>query len=293
MWQRQILGIPVEISYFTLIFFILYPLVGLWWEGVLLFALLISHELAHIFMARAYAVEVKRLEIWPFGGVARLADIEEDAFIEAAIALAGPVHNLLLFFGGLLLWQLEVFTNPYWIGIYSRVNLGLALFNLLPAWPLDGSRVYRLHLSRILSPKEVEVRLKLVSRLTALFLVVIGVLSFIWYSGQLDFIIAGILLLFASRKDVYEKQGSFPVSLWQKKSQMINEGIMQGEALVVHQATPVYEVIDQLTPGKIYVIFVVDDSLKLLGILSEGRVAEAILYKDSDTEMGDLVEKHC
>lgn len=114
------------------------------------FASLILHELAHSLMARHYNVEIKSITLFVFGGVAELGSEPRTAGHEFLIALAGPVMSLALalgfWFAGVLLSAFEIASLSSAISYLALVNLVLALFNLLPAFPLDGGRILRAYL---------------------------------------------------------------------------------------------------------------------------------------------------
>lgn len=113
-----------------------------------LFASLLLHELAHSVVARHLGVPIKSITLFLFGGVAELEAEPTSAQVEFWIALAGPVMSLCLAIG---FWTLEHLTTLLAcpaavvtvLSYLALVNLVLALFNLLPAFPLDGGRVLR------------------------------------------------------------------------------------------------------------------------------------------------------
>jgi Zn-dependent protease/predicted transcriptional regulator len=110
-----------------------------------LFASVLVHELGHALTARAYGVRTREITLWLLGGVAQLERIPRARGAEAVIAIVGPLVSLSLagLFGLLRgLWPSEG-SLAFLLGYLSVVNLSLALFNLLPALPLDGGRVLR------------------------------------------------------------------------------------------------------------------------------------------------------
>ena len=115
--------------------------------SVLFFASIVAHELGHAVVANALRVPVRRITLFLLGGVAHLAHEPRRARDEFAIAAAGPLVSLAL--AGLFavpallgdVWLAPVLRHPAtWL---AWANLGLALFNLVPAFPLDGGRMLR------------------------------------------------------------------------------------------------------------------------------------------------------
>lgn len=115
---------------------------------VLFFACLVLHELAHSVVARRYGIQINGITLFVFGGVAELEREPETAGSEFWMALAGPVMSLAL---AALFWALTAASalagasGPVEtvLRYLAQINLVLALFNLVPAFPLDGGRILR------------------------------------------------------------------------------------------------------------------------------------------------------
>jgi Zn-dependent protease/CBS domain-containing protein len=130
-------------------------------EGVVLllavFACVVLHELGHALTAKRYGVRTRDITLWPIGGVARLERIPERPSQEVAIAVAGPAVNVVIALAlamlpGVLpaaLGDLRALLGhasgipESFLGDLLFVNLILVLFNLIPAFPMDGGRVLR------------------------------------------------------------------------------------------------------------------------------------------------------
>ncbi len=121
---------------------------------VLLFLCVLLHEFGHIFAARRYGVQTPYVTLLPIGGVAQLERIPEQPLQELVIALAGPAVNVViaaalyfaLLLGGGVPLRESVEVQNAGVSLFARlasVNLFLALFNLIPAFPMDGGRVLR------------------------------------------------------------------------------------------------------------------------------------------------------
>ena len=119
---------------------------------VLLFLCVLLHEFGHIFAARAFGVATPEVILLPIGGVARLERIPERPSEEFLIAIAGPAVNvaiaaLLVLVGGANLAPDHLVAiesmNASLVDRLAEVNVFLAVFNLIPAFPMDGGRVLR------------------------------------------------------------------------------------------------------------------------------------------------------
>ena len=119
---------------------------------ILLFACVLAHEFGHIFMARRFGVTTPTVTLLPIGGVAQLERIPEKPSEEFLVAIAGPLVNvviaavLVIFFGASLdPRHLAGMDNAavHMLDRLAAVNIFLVVFNLIPAFPMDGGRVLR------------------------------------------------------------------------------------------------------------------------------------------------------
>lgn len=112
--------------------------------AVLLCASVVLHELGHALVARYYRLTVRSITLFALGGVAEIDGTSSDPTQEFLIAIAGPVVSLVLALVSGVLW----FASPWTVGAMLALHLALtngmmAIFNLLPGYPMDGGRVLR------------------------------------------------------------------------------------------------------------------------------------------------------
>jgi Zn-dependent protease/CBS domain-containing protein len=109
---------------------------------------IVFHELSHSIVARTRGIRIQGITLFLFGGVAEMQDEPEDPRSELYMAIVGPIASFVLAglsFGGLVLWRRVGLWEPIaslltWMAL---INLVLGVFNLVPAFPLDGGRVLR------------------------------------------------------------------------------------------------------------------------------------------------------
>lgn len=108
------------------------------------FASVVAHELGHALTARAFGYDTRQILLLPIGGVAQIDGAHMSPRQELLVALAGPVVSFVL--AGTLFTLGAVtgdVTPSSFLGALAWANLGVAVFNLIPAFPLDGGRVLR------------------------------------------------------------------------------------------------------------------------------------------------------
>jgi Zn-dependent protease len=154
---------------------------------VAIFACVVAHELAHCFVARRSEARVDEILLLPLGGISRLRNLPDDPDDELAIAIAGPLTSI-----GLGLAALAVsfgtggglapsaLLSTDWVARFAWLNLLLGTFNLLPAFPLDGGRVYRAWLERRYDLETATRRATRVGHALAAALIVGGILFDVW-----------------------------------------------------------------------------------------------------------------
>jgi Zn-dependent protease/CBS domain-containing protein len=119
-------------------------------SAVGLFAGVLLHELGHAWTARRYGVGISSITLWIFGGMAHMEDLPEEWNVEFYVALAGPATSLLVA-AVCYVALFAVSAQPvvvFVVGWLAVINVTLAVFNMIPAFPMDGGRVLRALLAR-------------------------------------------------------------------------------------------------------------------------------------------------
>ncbi len=176
--------------------------------ALLFYVSLLSHEMGHALVARRLGVSVEGITLWIFGGVARLGGDAATAGAEAKIAIAGPVVSLALAmaFGGIT-FALDAGGPPLVEGACAWLagsNAMLLLFNLVPAFPLDGGRILRAWLWRRSDDRyRATATAARLGRFCSFLMIGLGLLALFWQGALtgLWLIFLGWFLMSAARNE--------------------------------------------------------------------------------------------
>jgi Zn-dependent protease len=182
--------------------------------AVLLIASLTAHELGHALLARRRGVTVEGIRLWLFGGVAQMSGDWVTGRTEMLVAAIGPAVTLVLagFFVGFSWLLVQIGAPPLVVVVaewLAAVNLLLLVFNLIPAFPLDGGRILRGFLwTRTNNRMAATVAAARAGRFFAVVLIGIGVLDFFFVNpvGGLWLMLIGWFLDTAARGEAHGEQ---------------------------------------------------------------------------------------
>ncbi|WP_407306868.1 M50 family metallopeptidase [Desulfosporosinus sp. SB140] len=290
----KLFGVSLRIHPTLFIVLAVYGVLGLVTQALLIFALVLGHELAHLITARAYGFKVIGLELFPFGGAAYCDDLFEGRKLEESVmALAGPGFNIaLLFAAQALRWQ------GIWAGEFAdqfvRYNLWLAAFNLIPVLPLDGGRVMRALCADGFGFVRATKFLAWAGKGLGVILALYGIL--LWSKGQfsegpLTFIVLGGFFWLAGSKEVSAAHITFLRQLTRKKEELIKKGLMRSKWLTVQRNTPLVRIVEEFTPDRYTLVTLPKEEMGLEKILTETDVLEGMLREGIRFPVGKLLTK--
>ena len=150
-----------------------------------LFVFVVFHELAHSVVARHYGIKVRKIILYPIGGVSEIEEIPDNPSQEWRMAVAGPLTSLVL---GVTLLAVSLFALQQAFSIYTfttitgnfltdlaTLNILLGAFNLIPAFPMDGGRVFRALLAERLKYSDATRYAVYIGKIFGIAMVLIGV----------------------------------------------------------------------------------------------------------------------
>jgi Zn-dependent protease len=183
---------------------------------ILLFVCVTLHELGHSLVAQRLGIPVREIILLPLGGVALLSRNPEKAWHELLIAIAGPLVNLVIAaglfaatgaatalgsFDGQALQQEAPPSFSSLLVWLLQANILLVVFNLIPAFPLDGGRIFRALLAMVLAPRIATRIAVAVGQFIAILLGVFGVST-----GNFSLVLVAVFIFFGAGQENAEGQ---------------------------------------------------------------------------------------
>lgn len=286
----RVAGADIYLNYFFLSLLGLFFVAGLLAKGLIIFAVVFFHELAHMVTARFLKVHVVDVELLYFGGVSRMGgDIVFNPSKEVYIAAAGPAANLFLIglgslFNSYNLWDKELGS------FFLHANLMIAAFNLLPALPLDGGRILRAYLAKRSGLRQATYRAAWWGQCWGVLIIAAGLMGLIMQISGLDIIIMGLFLFYAATKEKRLAPYHFIRHLAQKKNELATAGVLPGETLAALDTVRLGQLIQLFLPQRFHLILLFGQDWCFKGVVSETQVVDALLAEGVDYPVGKLLD---
>ena len=241
---------------------------------LLLFLCVVLHEFGHAFAAKAFGINTPDITLLPIGGVARLERMPEEPVQELIIAVAGPLVNVVIALGLFVAGGSQGLLNPSTVeggGLIAQlltINIILVLFNLLPAFPMDGGRVLRALLATRMSYARAT---QVAATVGQGFAFVFGFIGLLWnpfliFIALFVYIGASQEAALAQMKDVSRR---FPVS----------------------EDASLQEAVDALLATSQHDFPVVNETGNVTGVLTRHDLIAALRKNDPTLAVGDVMRR--
>src|SRR5213596_1288005 len=254
---------------------------------LLLFLCVVLHEFGHAFAAKAFGINTPDITLLPIGGVARLERKPEEPVQELIIAVAGPLVNVIIALGLFVAGGSQALLNPSTVeggGLIAQlltINIMLVLFNLLPAFPMDGGRVLRALLATHMRYARATQVAATVGQGFAFVFGFLGLLNLNWFMlifvALFVYIGASQEAALAQMKDVSRR---FPVS-----SAMVREFRTLAADATLEEA------VDALLATSQHDFPVIDATGNVAGLLTRHDLIAALRKNDPMLRVGDVMRR--
>jgi len=236
---------------------------------LLLFTCVLLHEFGHAFAARAYGIRTPDITLLPIGGVARLERMPKNPIQELVVAIAGPAVNVVI---ALLLWivlagqlnfeDLSEFDQPgksLLVQLLS-VNVMLVLFNLIPAFPMDGGRMLRALLAMRLPHAKATLIAARIGQVLAVVFVIAGFIN-----NPFLIFIGAFIFMAAQQEAAYAKMQTTAAALTVGDAMISQFSVMPNSWTIAAAAAEAQQDTQPLYP-------VVDAGLRVTGVVQRNAL---------------------
>jgi len=288
----SIWGIPIElhITFILLmaaVFILSYPQLYLFLLIMFLFVFVVIHELAHSIVARHYKIKVRKIVLYPIGGVSEIEEIPEKPSIEWRMAIAGPLTSFVI--GGILLALDQVFlieapsafitpslrTAGRFTLDLAYLNLILGAFNLIPAFPMDGGRVFRAFLAEKMKFSDATKYAAFIGRFFGIVMVMAGIFYNFWL------IIIGVFIYIGASEETEQTIVSTTMARVRVKD------VMYPEVAFVKPETTLSEALEVMFKARYHDIPIEKDGV-FQGIVTWSEIMKIKPEQRSKLQVGQL-----
>lgn len=278
----SLFGIRIRLHPLFLLLALFCFLTGSGLKFALVCFIVLWHEFAHGFTGRRLGLHISEIELYPFGGVAKIEEqLELEPYIERRLAWAGPASNLALAGLGIILYN-RMGHGAELLLFFIQANLALAAFNLLPALPLDGGRILRAYLAPRFGYRAATEQAALLGQILAGLLFAAGLAGLFYNHFNLSLPVAAVFLFIAAAKEKQQAVYTFIRALGTKEHQLFKRGALRGAQLIVLEETRLLDVFRLFLPQRYHFIRVLDRSHRCHAEISESSLIRAALQKGLD-----------
>jgi Zn-dependent protease/predicted transcriptional regulator len=253
-----------------------------------IFVCVVMHEYGHALTARRFNIGTRDITLYPIGGIASLESIPKKPKEELLVALAGPAVNVVIaailfpFIDRSLIFESAGFTQisaSNFLTSFVTVNIWLVLFNMIPAFPMDGGRVFR----ALLAFKLERVKATRIAAGLGQFLAMGFMLLGIYTNPFL--IVIGVFIFFGAQAEARHAQTEFVLEgNTIQKITMRNYPALSGNSIL-------REAID-LTLTTQQKNFVVVDGSQIIGTMSQSNIIRSLRDHQDDVKLADVMDRN-
>lgn len=251
---------------------------------------LLLHESSHLAAARSLGLHVSRIEIYPFGGQADIPDLElAGPLAEILVAAAGPLANLLALAVAAFLMRFQL-AMPGRVELLLDVNLAMLLVNLLPAFPLDGGRIFHAVRSRAAGWTPAGREALALGRLIALGLAASGVVAQLaGYPGWQAVALAAVILW--AQRGIARQMPLSRWALWLRAMAALGRGeVLPLQAFAAASGSELRYVLRRLFGGRAHRVYVYEQG-RVVGALDDQALYDAAQAGEIHRTVGEILRR--
>ncbi|TCO79975.1 M50 family metallopeptidase [Marinisporobacter balticus] len=290
MRLMRLCGVDIKVNGLLGIIFFIFFIFGYVEDLLISFIVVLLHEGAHVFTAKLLGYNIDNIEIFPFGGVARIEEtIATNPQHEIMIAVSGPILNLIIVFMSYYLMGIFLFSSEQFI-FFVHVNLVIGIFNLFPIVPLDGGRIVRAYLAYFWGFKRGTKIVVILSKILSCLLFLWGCYGMQYNKLNIYFSCLAIFLYIAAHKEKKMAAFIFIKEITQKKQHLLENGVLSTRYLTAVKSTAIKDIMNQFIPRKYHIITVMDTRCNVIAVLTENEVLNGMVTYGLNASLEKLLK---
>ena len=233
------------------------------------------HEIAHILIALKYGCKFYNIGFHVFGLNAELSEINTLKDNEKIVVyVAGALFNIM---SAVTFYLISFKYNNIFIETSINLNIGLAFFNLLPAYPLDGSRILEIILSKTILFKKAQRIISIISYIIAGLFIISGISIYIFlHSLNLSIIVGAIIIVYITRMEEHTSMYITMGNIVKKRKKLLKDNYIENKSISVYYKQGLVSVLALVDRNKFNTFYILNDDMKLIYILHEDELIEAL-----------------
>jgi stage IV sporulation protein FB len=243
-------------------------------EMLVLFGIVMIHELGHAAAAKGFGWRVKEIQLLPFGGVAVVEELGTvPAWEEIVVALAGPLQNFVMLAIAFLLKWSAIGSSAWW-DYFIEANLIIACFNLLPVLPLDGGKIIQSVVSYTIPYHRAIHYCTVISIVFSLGFIIFSLLHTNGNGIKLNLLVIGLFLLISNwyaYRGIHYHFLRFLMNREARAGKLLVQGTL-AQPIVVNGRRKIAEIVRLFVREKYHLIYVMDERGHIKAVLPEQRL---------------------
>lgn len=210
-----------------------------------------------------------------YGARVDLLDVDELNYKEKLlIYIAGPLANICIVF---IFMLINYYVSFELYESIVTINIGLAIFNLLPAYPLDGARILEIILSRKMLYKEAQLRIAWISYFIGGAFIVIYLYGVYKYrSINITMLLVAIIIIYITRTEKKAVMYILMGNIYKKVRKLIRNNYLENRVISVYYKLGLVDLMKIVDKNRFNIFYVLDDDLKVKFIIAEDELIEAL-----------------
>ena len=241
-------------------------LVGILW--------IVLHEFAHILMCKKYKIKIYAIKLYITGTKADIYGIDDITDKQKLlIYIVGPLFNIVM---AIILYIVSRYLQDTYIIESIYINIGIAICNLIPAYPLDGSKIYEVLLNKKYLYKKSKSILISISYGISIMLLILFLITIYIHNLNISLLFASILIFYSTLLEKRNVMYLLISNIFSKKRRFKKREYIENRNISIYYKTSLVKALSLLDKNRFNFFYVLDENLRVISIVYENELIEIL-----------------